>query len=287
MDADGKEIGGPIPWKTTELTPNIGTMDSTDDIRGGIELEGVANLRKFINDGGLFIPISSTSSLPIDTGITSGISIAQTRALQVRGSVLSATVDDKRSPIAYGYDDPFGVYFSQAPVYRVSILGGGGFGGGGGRGEAGSRPSGRGSATDTPIPQGQKWDLPAPEPQRSRAEQELYVNPEFPRALIPPPATWPRVVIRFANAQNLWISGMLAGGQELAEAPAVVDAPTGRGHVVFFAINPMWRSETHGSFMLLLNAAMNFDHLDAGRKVQATNSNGADDDDDSQQMTDH
>jgi hypothetical protein len=28
----------------------------------------------------------------------------------------------------------------------------------------------------------------------------------------------------------------------------------------------MWRQETHGMFMLVMNAAMNFDHLQAGRK---------------------
>jgi hypothetical protein len=39
----------------------------------------------------------------------------------------------------------------------------------------------------------------------------------------------------------------------------------GRGHVVLYAINPMWRQETQGSFMLVMNAAMNFDHLGAGR----------------------
>jgi hypothetical protein len=31
----------------------------------------------------------------------------------------------------------------------------------------------------------------------------------------------------------------------------------------------MWRQETQGSFMLLLNAALNFDHLNAGRKTPA------------------
>jgi hypothetical protein len=36
---------------------------------------------------------------------------------------------------------------------------------------------------------------------------------------------------------------------------------------VLFATNPMWRQETQGSFMFLLNAALNFDHLDAGRKT--------------------
>jgi hypothetical protein len=76
-------------------------------------------------------------------------------------------------------------------------------------------------------------------------------------------------VLRFAGEKDLWISGMLAGGSELAEAPAIVDVPLGRGHVVLFATNPMWRQETQGSFMLLLNAALNFDHLNAGRKTPA------------------
>jgi hypothetical protein len=110
---------------------------------------------------------------------------------------------------------------------------------------------------------------PEPPVHRSRIEQETYVDPEvrgFFGAIIPPPSLYPRVVLRFADEKNLWISGMLAGASELAEAPAVVDVPLGRGHVVLFAINPMWRQETQGSFMLLLNAALNFDHLDAGKK---------------------
>ncbi len=45
-----------------------------------------------------------------------------------------------------------------------------------------------------------------------------------------------------------------------------MDVPLGRGHVVLFANNPMWRQETHGSFMLLLNSALHYDHLQAGRK---------------------
>jgi hypothetical protein len=36
---------------------------------------------------------------------------------------------------------------------------------------------------------------------------------------------------------------------------------------VLFVTNPMWRQETQGSFMLLLNAALNYDHLNAGRKA--------------------
>jgi hypothetical protein len=58
---------------------------------------------------------------------------------------------------------------------------------------------------------------------------------------------------------------MLAGGRELANRPAILDVPVGRGHVVMFANNPMWRQQTQGSFFLLFNAMLNFDHLHVGR----------------------
>ena len=47
----------------------------------------------------------------------------------------------------------------------------------------------------------------------------------------------------------------------------MVDVPHGKGHVVLFANNPMWRNETMGSFFLIFNAVMNYDHLDAGRSA--------------------
>ena len=58
---------------------------------------------------------------------------------------------------------------------------------------------------------------------------------------------------------------MLTGGSELAGKAVVVDVPVGRGHVVMFANNPMWRHETHGSFSLVWNAILNYDNLGVGR----------------------
>ena len=281
---DGADFGGPIAWKRTELTPNLATADGqpdqTDDIRGGMGFMGLAHLKKFIDDGGLFIPITSVGQLPIDLGMTTGVSIAATPQLQARGSIYAANVEDRTSPIAYGYDETLGVYFNQAPVLRVSLgLGGGGGGapGGGGPGGAaaggGGRPSGRGTATDPDVVQGRPYAAPEPrQPTRTPRERELYIDPDvraYSAASILPETMWPRVIVRFAPERDLFISGELAGGSELAETPAVVDVPVGRGHVVFFAINPMWRQETHGMFMLVMNAAMNFDHLQAGRKPMA------------------
>lgn len=269
MGPDGGDAGGPIPWENSATTPNFAGVDHAPDIRGGLGFEGVANLKKFVEDGGVFIAIGASTHLPIDLGLIDTVTIADARQLRARGMVARAKVADKGSPIAYGYDDTVGVYFNQAPVFRVSV---GGRFGGGGADETAARPSGRGAASEPDVPQGRPWVEPEPPVHRTKVEQELYVDPEirdYYRALLPPPSLYPRVVLRFAEEKNLWISGMLAGGSELAETPAVVDAPLGRGHVVLFAINPMWRQETQGSFMLLLNTALNFDHLNAGQSKPA------------------
>jgi hypothetical protein len=50
----------------------------------------------------------------------------------------------------------------------------------------------------------------------------------------------------------------------------VIDVPTGKGHVVMFAINPMWRHQTQGSFFLIFNAALNYDNLGVGRDRATT-----------------
>jgi len=74
----------------------------------------------------------------------------------------------------------------------------------------------------------------------------------------------PRVVLRFARADSLLVSGLLESGSELASRPAVVDAQVGRGHVVLFAIRPFWRWETQGSFAMGLNTLLNWNDLGTG-----------------------
>ncbi|MEQ1924120.1 MAG: hypothetical protein ABL952_16580, partial [Pyrinomonadaceae bacterium] len=126
---------------------------------------------------------------------------------------------------------------------------------GGQQGAPTGRPTGRGSLDDPDIVQGRKPDslLPPITPDPGAAAQ------------LPPVESRPRVILRFAPEKELLVSGMLAGGAELAGKAAVVDVPVGRGHVVMFANNPMWRHETHGSFSMLFNAILNFDNLGVGR----------------------
>jgi len=191
------------------------------------------------------------------------LSLLWPQMLVCPGDVLLASVEDVKSPVAYGYGEKLYVYYRAGSILNV------GFGAGRRRAEAGeARSSGRGSATDPDVIQGRQYMPPEEEPKRTPREQELYVPDEMRMYLgtrIPPAAQFPRVILRFAEAKNLLVSGLLDGGAEIAEKPAVVDVPHGQGHILLFASNPMWRNENSGSFFLLFNALMNYRHLDVGR----------------------
>jgi hypothetical protein len=255
--------GEPIPWKKTALTPNLG-VDETDDMRGGMGLQGLTHLRQFLEDGGVFIPITSIGNIPIQYGLTEGVVSVEPRQLQARGSIYQAYFNDDMSPIRYGYGDSLAVYFNQSPILQISR----GVGGPGGGDEPAARPTGRGGKDEHDIPQGRPVAEPLP-PEKTPPGEEAPLTDdqrEFMRNLVLPDSLMPRAILRFSKSEkNLLISGMLKNGNEIVNRPVVIDAPVGKGHVVFFASNPMWRQETQGEFFLLFNACLNYNNLHVGR----------------------
>ena len=122
---NGLSGGEAVPYKKSELTPNLGAQDSADDIRGGMGMEGLLELAKFVREGGTLIVEGSTVTIFPDYAITSGVTVETPAQLFVRGSIMRGVFSDRKSPIAYGYDAQVPVYFNQGPVLNV----GGGFGG--------------------------------------------------------------------------------------------------------------------------------------------------------------
>jgi hypothetical protein len=121
------------------------------------------------------------------------------------------------------------------------------------------RPASEGSNLP-PLPprqQVQPWQYALP------TDEQLRRNP----ATLIPPQFRPRVAMRFDAQNTLLVSGLLDGGADIAQRPVVVDVPVGKGHVVLFANNPIYRGETIGSYFLVFNTILNFDNLDAGRKL--------------------
>ncbi len=108
-----------------------------------------------------------------------------------------------------------------------------------------------------PVVQPWQYSLPT--------DEQLKRNP----ANLIPPQFRPRVALRFDAQNTLLVSGLLDGGADIAQRPVVVDVPVGKGHVVLFASNPIYRGETIGSYSLVFNTIMNFDSLNAGHKLDA------------------
>jgi hypothetical protein len=260
--------GNPLPWKTTELTPNIGKIDSTDDMRPGLGLTGIMNLDAFIRKGGVLITTDDTSDVAVNYGMTQGVSMQRSTTLKAPGTVVRARFVDSASPIAYGYADNLSVYISNAATFAVSSGSGRGDRGPAGEG-ATDRPTGRGTADDPDVPQGRPIAQAPPEEPRVEPWQYAIPTEEQLRngVNIIPPQQRPRVILRFGDSRDLLVSGLLEGGASIAQRPAVVDVPHDKGHVILFSPNPMWRGETQGSYFMVFNAILNFDNLDAGRKL--------------------
>ncbi len=142
--------GSPLPYKKTAEFPNLGYVDQSDDIRGGMGMDGLVALQKFVEEGGTLITEGSTATIFPDYGLTPGVTVEHPADLFVRGSILRGRFSDMKSPIAYGYEGTdLPVYFNQDPVLNTGG-GGGGFGGGGGRGGAGGAINGGEGQNVTP-----------------------------------------------------------------------------------------------------------------------------------------
>jgi hypothetical protein len=261
------EWGNALPWKNTPETPNlVGKNDSTDDMRPGLGWEGVAKLQKFVHNGGLLLTATDTSQFALAIGLGDGVSAGRSEKMKIVGAVLGARMVDEASPIAYGYSEKVSVYCDNGPVFSLGSLAGA-------RGrrrlgeETHTRPTGRGTADDADFVVG-RTPVDVPEEAKSEIWETPPVTDEQRRNgfRVIPPANRPRVIFRYADAKDLLISGLAEGGGDIAQHPAVVDAPVGKGHVVLFSINPVYRGETRGTYAMVLNAIVNFDSLNAGRK---------------------
>ncbi len=240
----------PTPYKKSELTPNLGALDQSDDIRGGMGIEGLAELAKFVQEGGTLITEGSTSAFVADYGLANGVTVEHPSQLFVRGSILRANIADHKSPIAYGYDQKdLPVYFNQDPVFSAGGGGGGrgGFGGGGGGGRGGG-PTGADALAQNVTPNAapihiSPYDVIAEPaaPTASQADEQAAIRQQM-RQFGFVEDVQPRVVMTFPqNPNDMLLSGTLAGGQALSGRAAAIDVPLGKGHVVMFAVRPFWR----------------------------------------------
>jgi hypothetical protein len=274
---DGIAMTGelPLPYQRTDSTPNLGGIDESKDIRGGMGLEGLLELATFVREGGMLLVEGSTASIFPEFGLTPGVTVEAPDDLVSPGSIHRGIIVDSTSPIAYGYDGvQLPVFFRGDLVLRTE-----GAVTGGRRGSPWQSTTPMLSRPDlTPYDLSKAADDAATEDEYGDdGNEESLADPTDPLGPFRDMASRyerddvedPRVVMAFPiDPSQMLLSGTLSGGEALAGRAQVVDAPLGDGHVVMFSIRPFWRWQTQGTFFLGFNAILNWNDLSAGKEIK-------------------
>ncbi len=73
-------------------------------------------------------------------------------------------------------------------------------------------------------------------------------------------------------ADSAVLSGLMVGGDAIARRPFVVDIPEayrGKGRVIMFANNPIYRWQNFGEFNMIFNSILNWNDIPAAPPVTA------------------
>ena len=71
-----------------------------------------------------------------------------------------------------------------------------------------------------------------------------------------------KVVLRFPGGDAGVLSGLMRDADQLRNRPALVDAPVGKGRVLLYAMNPIYRWQTFGEHSLVFNGLLYWNDLD-------------------------
>jgi hypothetical protein len=85
------------------------------------------------------------------------------------------------------------------------------------------------------------------------------------------------VLARYVGGEAAVLSGLMRGADEIRERPFAIDVPgglSGRGRVVLFSNNPIYRWQNHGEFNMVFNAVMNWNDMPGRPAPAATTTAG-------------
>ena len=225
----------PMPFKKTPQTPSFGTPAESDDITGGIGYEGLAQIQKFVDDGGLMVTLGSGSMLALEGGLVrfvrrssggvprsavggggSSSAASQQAATRTPGAHVRVTFDRPDHPIAYGYPAHTYVFRQNFPLYNT--------------------------------------------PRR-------WLRMAYCTTCLDGPEDRSGIVMEWGDSQSkdFVVSGQAWGEENLIGRPAILDMPVGKGHIVTFNFNPMHRDMNRGDQRMLWNAILNWQAIVNGQ----------------------
>ncbi|MEZ5286125.1 MAG: hypothetical protein R2712_15200 [Vicinamibacterales bacterium] len=203
-------LSRPLPYKKNDRFKSLGMYAETDDVRGGMGLEGVIEFQKFLDAGGLVMTFGVSSYFPAEFGLARGVD-AQRPApgWYAPGPYVQSEVLEPAHPIFYGYEGKtLPVRWADGPLLQAG-----------------------------PPPNAQAFVGSLPDR--------------------------PKVLARYTGGDTGVLSGLMRGAAQLRNRPMIVDAPAGKGRVLLFANNPIYRWQTFGEHELVFNALLFWNDLPA------------------------
>lgn len=115
-------LRGPLAYVKSSEFKYLGSPDSSENITGGMGIEGMRKLQEFVRQGGLLILLHNPVRIAVDYGIVRGINILNTsEQFYNPGSLLKGEVANPMHPISYGYDKEIPIFRSHAgPLLDLS-----------------------------------------------------------------------------------------------------------------------------------------------------------------------
>jgi hypothetical protein len=228
---------GPTDYRPTKDFPAHGHVDGAQDITRGIGFAGIAELERFLNEGGTLLLLGSAGQLATDFGLVRNVSTAATR-VDTPGASLQTMVTRRDHPIAYGYDDVNHVQRGNGPLYSVPkkfdhwiVL------------KYGTKP-----LREDEKGEKAKEDAKQEEPAKKDAA-EIRKTDEKPK-----------------DKGRFLLSGFVEGQATLEKSAAIIDIPRhDGGRVVLYSFNPMHRYLNHGDFNYVYNALLHWNDFPDGQ----------------------
>jgi hypothetical protein len=107
----------PMPFTKTSQFTHHGVPYASDDITGGIGWAGMANIAKFLDDGGLLVTLGNGSALPLEGGLVRNVRTG--REVTSPGVEITTKFLRPDHPIAYGYPEITSVFRQTYSTYTV------------------------------------------------------------------------------------------------------------------------------------------------------------------------
>ena len=113
--------GGPRPYTKTERYRFLGDYGSSEDITGGMGIEGVLELQRFVGGGGVLVTLGAASSVPPEYGLTREIDARRPGpGFYAPGPLVEAEIKAAGHPMFYGYEAPSTpVRYANGPLLDV------------------------------------------------------------------------------------------------------------------------------------------------------------------------